>query len=122
MHRRPDLYGLDAELFRPERWDEDLPIFKDRANQNFGYLPFSGGPRICLGSKLYFFPHKFWTGLTLRPVDFALTEAAYAVTRIFQRYPEIALPEGEKVEIVGNEKQTVTIVLQITDGCKVRLG
>ena len=52
LHRRPDLYGLDAELFRPERWDEDLPLFRDRVSQNYGYLPFSGGPRICLGSKL----------------------------------------------------------------------
>ncbi|KAK3352624.1 cytochrome P450 alkane hydroxylase [Lasiosphaeria hispida] len=104
MHRRPDLFGLDAELFRPERWDEDLPLFKDRVSHNYGYLPFSGGPRICLG------------------MDFALTEAAYTIVRIFQRYPEITLPEGEKVEVVGLEKQTVTLVLQITDGCKVKLG
>lgn len=55
-------------------------------------------------------------------MDFALTEAAYAIVRIFQRYPDIALPEGEPVEVVGTEKQTVTLVLQITDGCKVRLG
>lgn len=52
VHRRPDLYGLDAELFRPERWDEDMPLFNDRVSQNYGYLPFSAGPRICLGSKL----------------------------------------------------------------------
>jgi cytochrome P450 len=52
LHRRPDLYGMDAECFRPERWDdEDLPLFRDRTTQNYGYLPFSGGPRICLGSK-----------------------------------------------------------------------
>lgn len=50
LHRRPDLYGMDAECFRPERWDEDLPLFRDRTTQNYGYLPFSGGPRICLGS------------------------------------------------------------------------
>ncbi|KAI0424658.1 cytochrome P450 alkane hydroxylase [Xylaria sp. FL1042] len=48
LHRRPDLYGIDAEYFRPERWDEDLPLFRDRTTQNYGYLPFHGGPRICL--------------------------------------------------------------------------
>jgi cytochrome P450 len=52
MHRRPDLYGMDAELFRPERWDEELPMNKDPVNAKWGYLPFNGGPRICLGSKL----------------------------------------------------------------------
>jgi hypothetical protein len=52
LHRRPDLYGMDAECFRPERWDGDMPLFRDRTTQNYGYLPFSGGPRLCLGSKL----------------------------------------------------------------------
>ena len=51
MHRRPDLYGMDAELFRPERWDEDMPIWHDKTNAAWAYLPFNGGPRICLGSK-----------------------------------------------------------------------
>ena len=52
MHRRPDLYGMDAELFRPERWDEDMPMRRDKTNAAWGYLPFNGGPRICLGRKL----------------------------------------------------------------------
>lgn len=52
MHRRPDLYGMDAELFRPERWDEDMPMRHDATNATWGYLPFNGGPRICLGRKL----------------------------------------------------------------------
>jgi hypothetical protein len=55
-------------------------------------------------------------------VDFALTEAAYAIIRILQRYPEITLPEGERVEVIGHEKPTVTLVLQLTEGCKVKLG
>ncbi|KAI3321732.1 cytochrome P450 alkane hydroxylase [Xylariaceae sp. AK1471] len=104
LHRRPDLYGMDAECFRPERWDEDLPLFRDHTTRNYGYLPFSGGPRICLG------------------MDFALTEAAYTIVRIFRRYPKIMLPEGEEVEAIGVEKQTTTLVLQIAQGCNVVLG
>jgi cytochrome P450 len=51
MHRRPDLYGMDAELFRPERWEEEMPMNKDSINAKWGYLPFNGGPRICIGSE-----------------------------------------------------------------------
>ncbi|KAL8750817.1 MAG: hypothetical protein Q9199_006828 [Rusavskia elegans] len=104
MHRRPDLYGMDAELFRPERWEEDLPMNKDPINAKWGYLPFNGGPRMCLG------------------MDFGLNEAAYTVVRLIQRFPTIQLPPGEKVELVGAEKQTMTLVLSITEGCKVELS
>jgi cytochrome P450 len=52
LHRRADLYGDDAEDFRPERWDEDLGLYQDEVTKNWGYLPFNGGPRICLGSKI----------------------------------------------------------------------
>lgn len=48
MHRRPDFFGMDAELFRPERWDEPMPLNDDPINSKWGYLPFNGGPRICL--------------------------------------------------------------------------
>ena len=51
LHRRPDLYGIDAELFRPERWDEDMPLGYNNTTAKWGYLPFNGGLRICLGSK-----------------------------------------------------------------------
>ncbi|KAK8111826.1 uncharacterized protein PG998_008283 [Apiospora kogelbergensis] len=103
MHRRPDLFGMDAELFRPERWDEDMPINHNPIHQKWGYIPFSAGPRTCLG------------------LDFALTEAAYAVVRIMQKYPSIRLPKGEAVDLTGVEKQKMTLVLQIKDGCKVEL-
>lgn len=46
MHRRTDLYGEDANLFRPERW-EDSKL----AGIGWGFLPFNDGPRVCLGSK-----------------------------------------------------------------------
>lgn len=47
MHRRKDLYGEDAELFKPERWLDQ----EDRKGLRVGweFLPFNGGPRICIG-------------------------------------------------------------------------
>ncbi|PGH13639.1 hypothetical protein AJ79_03487, partial [Helicocarpus griseus UAMH5409] len=41
MHRRDDIYGPDAAEFKPERWESIRPGWE--------YLPFNGGPRICLG-------------------------------------------------------------------------
>lgn len=46
MHRRTDLYGEDAHLFRPERWEDGL-----ERRVGWGYVPFNGGPRVCLGRK-----------------------------------------------------------------------
>lgn len=63
MHRRKDLWGEDAHIFNPDRW----------ANRKSGwdYLPFNGGPRICLGQQ------------------FALTEAGYVLTRLLQRFDRL---------------------------------
>ena len=55
-------------------------------------------------------------------MDFALTEVAYAIVRILARYPTMKLPPGEAVELAGVEKQKVTLVLQIQEGCKVQLS
>ncbi|KAH8817050.1 cytochrome P450 family protein [Xylogone sp. PMI_703] len=63
MHRRKDIWGPDAEEFNPDRW---------RGRKiGWEYLPFNGGPRICLGQQ------------------FALTEAGYVVTRLVQKYDRI---------------------------------
>lgn len=46
MHRRKDLFGQDAMDFRPDRWEGS-----ELANIGSAYIPFHGGPRLCLGSK-----------------------------------------------------------------------
>ncbi|KAK5107427.1 hypothetical protein LTR62_001288 [Meristemomyces frigidus] len=62
-HRRKDLWGEDADEFKPERWVGRKPGWE--------YLPFNGGPRICIGQQ------------------FALTEASYVVVRLLQRFDAI---------------------------------
>jgi cytochrome P450 len=52
MHRRRDLFGEDAEEFRPERWEDDPMDAPDLKNIGWAYLPFNGGPRVCLGRTL----------------------------------------------------------------------
>jgi cytochrome P450 len=49
MHRRQEIFGPDAEAFRPDRWlEEGGRLF---STVGFGYLPFNGGPRVCLGRE-----------------------------------------------------------------------
>ncbi|KAK7525118.1 cytochrome P450 [Phyllosticta citriasiana] len=110
MHRRKDLYGPDAYEFRPERWDGDL-----ERRVGWGYLPFNGGPRVCLGQ------------------DFALLEASLAIVRIVQTFPDISAscpggkgkahgPEQSKPgEMkIGSERQMITLVISSQDGCWVK--
>jgi len=99
MHRMASLYGDDANDFIPERWENtDL-----ERRVGFGFLPFHGGPRLCLGK------------------DFALSEASYALVRIIQAFPNVRLPPQIEKEKTGQEKQVVTIVVTSAEGCKVLL-
>ncbi|KAL8882703.1 MAG: hypothetical protein Q9198_000336 [Flavoplaca austrocitrina] len=45
MHKRKDIWGEDAEEFKPDRWESIRP--------GWGYVPFGGGPRICIGRKCF---------------------------------------------------------------------
>jgi cytochrome P450 len=99
MHRRRDIYGEDADMFRPERWENNA--LKD---VGWGYLPFNGGPRVCLGQ------------------DFALLEAGYAVVRLVQLFGSIEMVEGKEEDVpVGKEKQTLTLVVASGEGCWVQM-
>jgi cytochrome P450 len=92
------IYGQDAHLFRPERWEEE-----EMTNIGWAYFPFNGGPRQCLGE------------------DFALMEISYTVVRLLQACPVMAMPDGEMIEPVGTERQRLTLVLASADGCRVKV-
>ncbi|KAF2848226.1 cytochrome P-450 [Plenodomus tracheiphilus IPT5] len=81
LHRRKDLWGEDADDFVPERWEK-------RPGTTWQYVPFNGGPRICIGQQ------------------FALTEAGYVLVRMAQRYDVI---EGLDIDM-DREWHNFTIV------------
>ncbi|SMR63392.1 unnamed protein product [Zymoseptoria tritici ST99CH_3D1] len=69
LHRRKDIWGEDAGVFRPERFQGLRP--------NWTFIPFNAGPRICIGQQ------------------FALTEASYVIVRLLQKYDKIEAAPGE---------------------------
>jgi cytochrome P450 len=74
IHRHPDFWP-DPERFDPERFTPE----RVRERPRFAYLPFSGGPRLCIGN------------------EFALMEAQLVVAMTVQRY-RLALVPGARVE------------------------
>jgi cytochrome P450 len=90
-HRNPNLWP-QPERFDPERF---APAEVARRHR-FAYLPFGGGPRICIGSS------------------FALAEAQVVVAAIAQRY-RVRLAPGQVVEPIG------LITLRPKGGMKVTL-
>ena len=98
MHRRPEYYGSDAELFRPERWLDDPARGVKGLRPGWEYLPFNGGARICLGQQ------------------FALTEAGYTTVRLCQAFAGV---ETRDPSDVWREKLILTCVN--LEGAKVAL-
>lgn len=97
--RKKNIFGPDAYEFRPERWESD-----ELANVGWGFFPFSGGPRQCLGE------------------DFAQMEISYTIVRILQEFQHISLPRGEPNEPVGSERQRLILVLSSAEGCRVEIS
>ncbi|KAL1411303.1 hypothetical protein Q8F55_002254 [Vanrija albida] len=46
LHHSKDIWGDDADTFRPERWEHATP------RQNNAFMPFSTGPRGCIGRNV----------------------------------------------------------------------
>ena len=89
-HRQPELWGPDADQFKPERWEGRRPGWE--------FLPFNGGPRICLGQQ------------------FALTSAGYATVKLLQRFDGIENLGGE-----GEVRHNLTLTARSDNGVWVRL-
>ncbi|KAJ5239494.1 hypothetical protein N7468_004113 [Penicillium chermesinum] len=90
LHRREDVWGKDSGDFKPERWEA--------RRSGWEYLPFNGGPRICIGQQ------------------FALTEAGYVLVRMLQRFDGIEDVHADQkirwgLALVSAPGDTVTVRL-----------
>ncbi|KAK4151027.1 cytochrome P450 [Chaetomidium leptoderma] len=113
MQRRRDLYPpastagqekfADPAVFCPERWEGWTP-------RPWTYVPFNGGPRICVGQ------------------NFAMTEMAFTLVRLLQRYERLEYrgdwhAQFHKAEIVGAPGHGVPVALfEAEDGEEFETG
>ncbi|RYP14235.1 hypothetical protein DL765_006515 [Monosporascus sp. GIB2] len=102
LQRRADFYPPSSssekssgpDTFDPDRWYHWQP-------KPWQFVPFNGGPRICIGQQ------------------FALTEMGYVLTRMLQRFDRV---ESFMHEIDGGRpKMKAEIVIQPGDGVRVAL-
>ncbi|KAK1416130.1 hypothetical protein QVD17_31918 [Tagetes erecta] len=67
VHHDPQIWGDDVKEFNPERFSQGI-INATNGKGSTPFLPFSSGPRVCVGQNL------------------AMTEAKIAMTMILQRF------------------------------------
>jgi cytochrome P450 len=91
MQRREDLFGPTVNDFEPSRWETWTPV-------PWTYIPFNGGPRICLGQ------------------NFALIEMGYAVARLCQVFEKVEDRSGKERGTCGYCED---IILSPLEGVKI---
>jgi len=92
MHRDPRFFA-QPETFQPERWENDLA----RRLPKFAYLPFGGGPRVCIGNR------------------FAMMEAKLVLATVVRRFHLETTPDT-KIELFPS------VTLRPRHGLRLRLG
>ena len=91
LHRHPDFWE-NPEVFDPHRFERET----ERKQHPFAYLPFGGGPRICLGNS------------------FAMMEAVFIVAMTTQRF---------RLNLVSNEpiEPLISLTTRPKGGVEVKL-
>ncbi|KAJ7820773.1 cytochrome P450 [Mycena olivaceomarginata] len=90
IHRRKDLWGPDADKYDPDRFLDER-YHKYLAPNPHIFLPFNGGPRLCLGAEV------------------AYDQATFFLIKLLQTYSEITLaPDAQPADSLppwqGREK------------------
>lgn len=68
QHIDRDAWGPDAEVYRPERWLDDNGMAQNVGP--YSYMPFSRGPRDCIGSRFALLEAKTILAMILKHFEF----------------------------------------------------
>jgi benzoate 4-monooxygenase len=85
LHRLPEIWGSDSEIFRPERWlteDKD-----DLAKMRSAFNPFSTGPRACVGRNVAEMELALIVAVTFRAFEWELYQDDLPTREGFLRKP-----------------------------------
>jgi len=89
IHHSKEIWGPDADEFRPERWENITP------RQRNAFIPFSYGPRACVGRNIAEMEMKMIVATWVRRYDVVLEQDHMETREGFLRKP-LALKIGFK--------------------------
>jgi cytochrome P450 len=92
LHRHPDFWD-QPETFNPHRFDADA----EKQQHPYAYIPFGGGPRMCLGN------------------NFAMMEAVFILAMATQRFKLNLTPNANikpLISLTTRPKYGVPVILE----------
>ncbi|KAF2437428.1 cytochrome P450 [Karstenula rhodostoma CBS 690.94] len=81
IHHAPAIWGADADVFRPERWAHVTDA------QKAAFIPFSYGPRACVGRNVAEMELALIVGTVFRRYEFELRQVGMETREGFLRKP-----------------------------------